>query len=174
MRSELVVFGILMAILFLGCVAAPAPIQTPDANANAVVPTPQDDLDQYIENLPDPGSGPGDILQQCGGGYEGEVCFEDALAACNRAVAAFWSTSDGQVLDFESAGLDVTSLAEGKELCKVRVYVNADSTSSFAGTSATCLLEKNAEGVYDVYDIGPDHCVGSYVDQIDRTAPDSK
>lgn len=166
MRFHLLILAVFITLLALGCVSSP-PANTSTPTTNTTPPT---DIDAYIETLPEPEIGPGEQMLQCGEGHEGEECFEEALEACGRAAAAFWSTSDGQVLDFESAGLDVASLAEGKELCKVRVYVNAESQSAFAGTSATCLLEKNAEGIYDAYDIGPDHCVGTYVDEINRTA----
>ena len=169
MRFHSVLLVALLAILFLGCVSNSSP---PTNTSTAPPSTDREDLDAYIDSLPDPitTSGPGGLLQVCGNGDEGEECFEDALETCGRATASFWSTSDGQVLDFESAGLDIASLAEGKELCKVRVYVSADSESAFAGTSATCLLEKNESGIYDVYAIGPDYCTGSYVDQINRAA----
>lgn len=170
MRFHSVLLFALLVILFLGCVSNTSSVPQIDTNTAASGSSTIDSIDGYIQSLPDPEVGPGEFPAQCGGGHEGEECFEEALETCSRATAAFWSTSDGQVLDFESAGLDIASLAEGKELCKVRVYVNADSTSAFAGTSATCLLEKNESGIYDVYEIGPDRCTGSYVDQINRTA----
>ena len=160
-----------LAILFLGCVSNPSPPSTPaPAPSGTVTPAPAEDLDEYINALPLPEPGPGDVLKVCGTGEEAEECFEEVLESCGRASASFWSTSDGQVLDFESSGLDIASLGEGLERCKVRVYVSADSESAFAGTSASCLLEKNAAGIYDVYAVGPDRCAGTYVDEILRTA----
>lgn len=158
-------------IIFSGCVTPSPPVSSGNNNSNTNSNPPVgEDIQQIIDDLPTPEPGPGDPLQACGTEADAEECFEDALKECGRATASFWSTSDGQKLDFELSGLDVQSLAQGREWCKVRVYVDADSESSFAGTSAVCLLEKNASGIYEVYDIGPDACTGTYVDEINRTA----
>jgi hypothetical protein len=130
-----------------------------------------DDLNAYIQTLPNPLPGPGDVLEVCGTGSDARDCFEGVLAACGRSTASFWSTSDGQVLDFESSGLDIASLGEGIERCKVRIYVSADSESQFAGTSTTCLLPKRGDGTYALASIDSTTCDGTYVDTLNRSTP---
>ncbi len=95
---------------------------------------------------------------------QNEECFEEALLHCEPAVGRFWKTMDDFPLILETVGID-----DSTQKCGVRVTIPSDSQSQFKGQTATCMLERKpamsneALLVYDIYDIGPKNCSGTYL-----------
>lgn len=153
-----------LSILFLSGCAAPAPAPINDTpviieETTDLIPTPSG-----IMVPPNLGPGPELVLCDVADEHENEECFEEALLQCEHAVASFWKTADGEILNFE-----VLNLTE-EDTCRVRVYVDADSQSAFAGQAATCVLPRE-EGVFDAYAITMETCSGTLVESIQKTPP---
>ncbi len=115
---------------------------------------------------------PGDPIIFCNSQTieENEECFEEAFETCEKTLGVFWETSDGYSLVFETKGIDAST---GN--CLVRVTAG-DTDSQFYGQSADCSIAKSPasethdEPYFDSYSIGPDTCVGTYIDSIVKSS----
>ena len=152
------VLGIVFLVFLAGCATAPSPLPQSPVDTGDNPPPALSGTEAPVQ----PGPGPELIFCDSEDTHESEECFEDALLQCAHAVASFWKTSDGEVLNFEVLNLTA------EDTCRVRVFVDLNSTSAFAGQSATCVLSRE-EDVFDAYSITTETCSGSFVESIQKT-----